>query len=123
MRIDADAARPFFAHPSQWKYGRPEQLHDEGHVYYATGPACLVFYDMPWPRVLGVHCAVKPEGWGRAVEPVTHILRFVWDEMNPALIAGWVNTENRAMLSFARRCGFEKHGAMPVGVEMLHWRP
>ena len=124
-RVDVEEAREFFAHPSQWRSAKPEQLPAEGAVYYVSGNICGMFHDVPWPGVIGAHCGVKPEGWGQIVPHAKAILRQVWDDFSPDLIVAWTEESNRATLAFNRRCGFKIHGTMPTtgGCVMQHWRP
>lgn len=124
-RISVDEARGFFAHPSQWKSARPDELPADGVEYWASGPICGVFRDFSWPRVLDAHCGVKPEGWGQVVPHAREILRAVWDHHQPDLIVALTPSWNRATLAFNRRTGFTVIGTLPVekGVVMQYWRP
>lgn len=126
-QVSVDEAREFFAHQSQIKGTgvTPDQLHDDGIVYYASGAICGMFHDMPWPKVLGAHCGVKPEGWGQIVPHAKAILQTVWDEYQPELIVAWTRESNRATLAFNKRCGFVVHGQMPTEESTIlqHWRP
>ena len=75
MRITATEARAWFAHPSQHVEGLdPDQLPDWA-AYYAAGPICVVLHGAPWPGLWFAHYGVKPEGWGRLVEPAREALR------------------------------------------------
>ncbi len=125
-RITVEEARSFFVHPSQWRSARPEQLQDGGFVYYASGPICGVFHDMPWPRTIGAHCGVKPEGWGNLVPHAQAILQQVWDDFQPDVIVAWTPENNRATLAFNKRTGFVIDGILPtpsVRTVMQSWRP
>lgn len=124
MRISVDEARPFFAHPSQQKGFDPADLPSEGVEYWASGPVCGVFRDFCWPRVLDVHCGVKPEGWGHTVPHARNILREVWEHHRPDLIVALTHESNRATLAFNRRCGFAVVGPLPVPERVIiqSWR-
>jgi len=121
LKITVDAAREYFAHPSQQVMGiTPETLPD-GFDYRADGPVCLIFHPAMWPRVFGVHIAAKPEGRGRLVEPVGRVMREFWAENDPLRVVSWVSEDNRAVIALARRCGAVIDGAFD-GVVMLGWR-
>lgn len=111
-RITIDAARAFFAHPSQHLLITPENLPGEGFEYWAQGPICAVFHLAPWPGVWMAHYGAKPEGWGHLTEPARAVLREFWGARQPERIIGWTHETNRAALAFARRIGFERDGEM-----------
>ena len=122
MRITVEEARAFFLHPSQGV--KPDALPTDGVEYWADGPVCGVFHDVPWPGVISVHCGVKPEGWGKLDAHARNILISAWDFYQPKLIVAWSDARNRAVLAFNKRIGFKVHGEMPVEggvVVMQHW--
>ncbi|MTH33062.1 hypothetical protein GL279_00420 [Paracoccus limosus] len=120
-RITVDEAREFFAHPSQ---GLTGALPDAGVEYWADGPVCAAFRDFCWPRVLDVHCGVKPEAWGKTVPHARAILEAAWAFYAPDLIVAQSLETNRAVLSMNRRLGFEVIGTMqtPARVVIQGWR-
>ena len=124
-QISVNEARAFFAHPSQLRGFDPADLPVDGVEYWADGPVCGVFRDFSWPRVLDVHCGVKPEGWGHTVPHARAILSAVWDHHRPDLIVALSHETNRAVLSMNRRLGFEVIGTMPTPdrVVLQSWRP
>lgn len=119
-----DEARAYWAHPSQQIMGAsPEVLPDDPvFQYWADGPICLVLHPTFWPGVWMVHVGVKPEGWGRSVDPARRVLRAFAEAERAERIIAWMDERNRAVIAFARRCGFEDDGRMP-GVVMMGWRP
>lgn len=114
MKITVDEAREYFAHASQQKASliTPDQLPENGVLYYALEGVCAVFHDAHWPGVAMAHYAVKPEAWGRTVEPAKAILREFAVEYEPEAIIGWTSESNRAALAFARRLGFREYGRL-----------
>lgn len=120
-QITAAEAREFFAHPSQ---GLKGDLPEDGVAYWADGPVCAAFRDFSWPRVLDVHCGVKPEGWGRTVPHARAILEAVWAFYAPELIVAQSLERNRAVLAMNRRLGFEVIGTMqtPERVVIQGWK-
>ena len=124
-QISVEEAREFFEHPSQWRSARPEQLPESGFAYYASGPICGVFHDMPWPKVIGAHCGVKQEGWGKIVPHAKEILAMVWSDFQPDVIVAWTPESNRPTLAFNRRVGFIVDGYLPTPERtvMQSWRP
>ena len=126
MKITVDEARGFFAHPSQQVFGiTPDTLPGEPFEYWAHGHVCGVAHMAPHPGVWMVHMAVKPEGWGRAVESGRLLLREFWTEKQPKRLIGWTPSNMRAAWAFARRCGFVDDGRMPLGdydIIMSGWR-
>ena len=122
MRIPVDAARSYWAHPSQQIMGiTPEALPDDGVEYWAEGDVCLGFHRAHWPDVWMVHIAVKPPAWGKTQAPVQRLLAAFWNDKQPLRIIAWVQDSNRSTLALARRCGFADDGAFP-GVRMIGWR-
>lgn len=121
-QITAAEAREFFAHPSQ---GLTGELPVDGVEYWADGPVCGIFRDFCWPRVLDVHCGVKPEAWGKTVPHARAILEAVWAFHSPDLIVAQSLESNRAVLAMNRRLGFDVIGTMPTPqrVVIQSWRP
>lgn len=129
MRISVEAAREYFADPTQQKASdiTPDTLPEgPDFQYWAAGGVCGIFHRAPWPGVWMGHYGVKPEAWGKTTAPAQQILRAFWDSERPELIIGWTKADNRAALAFARRLGFRIHGEMnlPTGkVIEQSWRP
>lgn len=124
MRILADDARAFFAHPSQRVYDLdPAALHDNGLIYYARGHVCGVFNLGPMPGVWFGHYAVKPEGWGKSDEDAKAVLREFSADFEARAIVGWTDSTFRAALAFAKRLGFEDRGEVVPGITEQVWRP
>ena len=122
MRISVDEARGFFAHKSQRVLGMdPDDMHDDGIEYWASGPICVAFHRSFWPGVWMAHYGVKPEGWGQLVDPALTILSEFWDEVQPVRITGWTEEKNRQAVSFSRRLGFVEDGRMdlPTGTIIM----
>ena len=116
-------ARDYWRHPSQQVHGaRPDAIDDNGFVFYADGALCLAFHDMPHQGFVMVHCAMKPEGWGRSDEACRLLLREAWGDLSPHRIVAWVPEASRAVVAFARRVGFVRDGVMP-GIVMMGWTP
>jgi len=126
MNITVDEAREYFRDPSQRLMGvTPENLPDDVE-YRAIGPLCLIFHRALWPDVWMVHCAAKPEGWGKLDQPAATILAAFWAEVAPQRIIAWISETNRPVAAFARRLGFTVDGKMdlPSGsVIQTGWRP
>lgn len=115
MKIDVEAAREYFAHPSQHVDGTsPDNLPVAGVHYYAIGPICGAFHLVFQPGVFMAHYGVKPEGWGRLIEPARAILGHAWDDLGAERFIGWTDETNRAALAFARRLGFTRDGVLPL---------
>lgn len=116
QQLTAAEAGEYFSHPSQQKWAgiKPEDLKDDGFLYWADGPVCGVFHDMPWPGLVMAHYGVKPEGWGQCVPHARAILKHVWADLSPVRIVGWTPESNRAALAFAKRLGFEIDGRMDL---------
>lgn len=124
MRILADDARAFFAHPSQCVYDLdPANLHDNGLIYYAQGNVCGVFNGPQVPGVYFGHYAVKPEGWGKSDDDALAVLNAFARDAGARAIVGWTDTGNRAALFFAKRLGFENRGEVIPGITEQVWRP
>jgi hypothetical protein len=115
-RITVDEAREYFSHPSQQKGAQitPDALPGDPFEYWACGGVCVVFHVALWPGIWMVHCGVKPEVWGRAVEPAREILSAFREARDPAQIIGWTEASNRAAVSFALRVGFRETGKMTM---------
>lgn len=126
-QVTAAKARAWFEHPSQLAANgldSADQLPDEGCEYWACGDICALFHRQHWPDVWGVHCGVKPEGWGKLAQPALAILRAFQAYHEPSLICAWSKESNRAILAFNRRIGFKIHGYMPTPdgrVVLQHW--
>lgn len=126
MRIAAQDAVAYFRHPSQRILGLDLDKLPEEFEYWANGSICGVFHGMPWPGVVMAHYGVKPEGWGKLVQPAREILEAFWQEHSPARIVGWTQAANRPAMAFARRLGFEEDGRFDADGEtiiMQGWRP
>ncbi|KII11260.1 GNAT family N-acetyltransferase [Phaeobacter sp. S60] len=115
-RISVDQAREFFHHKSQQKASdiTPEDLPGGDFQYWACDGVCGAFHPDHWPGVWMAHYGVKPEVWGRTVQPARAILRAFWMAERPQLIIGWTAENNRAALSFSRRLGFRETGKMTL---------
>lgn len=126
MRITVDAAREYFAHPSQQLYGvTPDALPDDPFEYWAKDGICGVFHPAPAENVWMVHFAAKPEFWGRLVTPSREILAAFWAEKTPQRIVGWTPVNLRAALALSRRVGFVEDGRLPLpggDIIMSGWR-
>jgi len=126
VRIKAEAAREYFAHPSQQLHGlHPDHLTD-AFVFYANGPICGAFHQMPWPGLWMAHYGAKPEGWGSLVRPAREILTQFAADTGAFRVLGWTLATNRAACAFARRLGFVEDGRMPTpdgDVIMTGWQP
>lgn len=127
MRASVDVAREYFAHPSQQLHGLdPAKLPAEGFLYYAEGPICGAFHQMPWPGLWMAHYGVKPEGWGRLVKPARSVLNQFVADTGAFRVLGWTLASNRAACAFARRIGFAEDGRMPSPdgeIIMTGWTP
>lgn len=128
MKITRDEAKAFFAHPTQLRASMLESPDDlpEGVEYWADGPICGAFHLSFWPGVWMVHYGVKPEGWGKLVEPSRRVLRAFWAHHRPQRIIGWTDARNRAALALTRRVGFREDGRMQLDgheLVMTGWRP
>lgn len=128
MRVTVDEAREYFQHASQQKAAliTPDALPEQNVLYYAKDGVCVCFHDAHWRGVIMAHYGVKPEVWGRTVEPAKAILRAFWDEYKPDAIIGWTDAANKLAISFAQRVGFIEYGRLklPSGtVIMQEWKP
>jgi RimJ/RimL family protein N-acetyltransferase len=123
VRITADEAREYFAHPSQKTGIDPDNLPGDPVQYWAEGGVCGLFHPSFWPDVWMGHYAVKPEVWGKTIEPARAILLEFWEAASPQLIIGWTDQNNRQALKFARRLGFKEIGTMRNGVVTQEWTP
>ena len=120
MKISVDAAREYFAHPSQRRFGLAPDDLPEGIEYWARGPVCGAFHQAFWPGVWMGHFGVKPEGWGRLVVPAKEVIAEFSKALRPARIIGWVESDNAAAIAFTKRLGFKIDGEMdPPGVIMF----
>ena len=126
MKISAEAAREYFAHPSQRIHGLDPAHLTDVFIYYASGPICGVFHEMPWPGIWMGHYGAKPEGWGRLVAPAREILERFTADTGAARVVGWTLASNRPACAFARRLGFTEDGRMPTPdgeIIMTGWTP
>lgn len=123
MRITREAAREYFAHPSQQIDVNPESLPGDPVQYWAQDGVCVMFHPSFWPGVWMAHYAVKPEVWGKTVSPALEILSAFWNACEPDLIIGWTDERNRQAISFSRRLGFKEIGTMQNGVVTQEWTP
>lgn len=116
MRITVDEAREYFAHPTQQRASgvTPDQLPDDLQ-YWSKAGVCVAFNRGHWPDVWGSHIAVIPTAWGDTVEPTKAILAAFHAAENPASIMAWVDTTNRALMSFTRRVGYIEVGRIANG--------
>ena len=125
MKITASEAEAFFAHPTQRKGAKDGQPLPGEAEYFARNGVCLAFHWGHFPGLLMVHVGVKPEAWGRTVEPAKAILNEAWQHFAPGRVIAFVNQSNRATCKFAERIGFETDGrmAMPDPVMIYGWSP
>jgi len=117
LAVTVAEARPYFIHPTQLRgamLDSAEELPD-GVEYRAFGPVCGAFHRAPWPGTWFAHYGVKPEGWGKLVDPARHILREFAIETNATLYIGWTPAGNRAAIAFAKRIGFVVTGTLDGG--------
>jgi len=127
-QVNADAARPYFDHPSQRKGGMidPAALHDNGIEYWFCDGVCGTAHPSLWPGVWMIHIGAKPERWGYVDGPCRAMLEAFWDAKKPDRVTAWVKANNRAVLALTKRLGFETDGRMVLAsgeVIMLGWRP
>lgn len=113
MKLTAEDAREYFTHPSQRLHGLDPAHLTDVFTYYADGPICGVFHPMPWPGIWMVHYGVKPEGWGRLIEPAKRALAEFAADVKPFRVVGWTPVSNRLACAFTRRVGFIEDGRMP----------
>lgn len=126
MRVTVEAARAYFAHPSQLKHSLIETPEDlPGWCsYYAQGGVCGVFHAGHWPGLLMGHLGAMPETWGSVTRSAEAILREAWAAESPDRIAGWVKDSNKPMQALCRRLGMEIDGRLPLAepVTLYGWR-
>jgi len=123
--ITVDEARPFFALPKQQGPVDPEHLPGWPFRYFSEGGICLCLHEV-YGGVWMVHIAADPAFWGRLDGSGKRSLQEAWDVLGAEIIVAWVPKENRAVLSLARRCGFEDMGEMPAKSQtlvMMGWKP
>jgi len=125
VKLTAEQAEAFFAHPSQRKGGKGGEVLPDEWEYRAQDGVCGVFHPSVIPGVWIGHILVKPEAWGNATNPARLILTDFAAETQALRIVGWVPECNRAMLALCRRLGFETDGRLPLPepVVMVGWRP
>lgn len=126
MKITVEAAREYFAHPSQLRHSMieaPEDLPDWA-TYYAIGGVCGGFHPGHWSGLLMGHIGVKPHAWGHVTADARAVLGEAWAAENPERIAGWVKDSNRPMQALCRRLGMEIDGHLPLAepVTLYGWR-
>jgi RimJ/RimL family protein N-acetyltransferase len=115
LRIDVEAAREYFAHPSQeYKGITADKLPGEPFQYWADGDVCGVFHPSYWPGVWAGHIAVKPEAWGHTEAPARRIIQAFLREQRPERLVGWIDKRNRLMVRLALRIGFQRDGEIPL---------
>lgn len=123
-RIDVEAARAYFSHPSQQEFGLTEKDLPDWVEYRAAGGVCLAFHPAPMPDVWFCHIGVKPQAWGSIDEPVTYLLREFSGEKRCDRIVAWIHEEKRHAVALAARTGWKVDGVMPLGgkaVIMIGW--
>ena len=114
MRIGLEEARQYWAHPSQADRGYTGADLPEWGDYWAEGGVCLMVHQSLWPGVLMAHLGVKPEAWGKAVEPVRRLLGEIMESEKPERIIAWVPESNRAVIALLWRIGAVQDGGMPL---------
>ncbi|MDT1061195.1 hypothetical protein RM190_04940 [Paracoccus sp. CPCC 101403] len=117
QRLSVAEARPFFEHPTQLRGAMLACADDlpEGVEYRACGPVCGAFHRAPWPGAWFAHYGVKPEAWGRLIEPARAVLTDFAHEADATLFIGWTPASNRAAIAFAKRLGFAVTGTLDGG--------
>lgn len=126
MKIGVDAARGFFDHPTQRRGAMidPNDLPDDGMIYWSEGPICGAFHRAPWDGAWFAHYGALPDGWGRLTAPAKRILQDFSASEGARFLIGWTDVRNRAALAFARRIGFQQTGTLDAGrVIVSEWRP
>lgn len=125
MRITASEAEAFFAHPTQRKGAMLSGPLPDAAEYYACGDVCGVFHWGHWPGVMMAHVGVKPQAWGRTIDPAKAILAAAWQDHDPERMVAFIKQRNRATCKFAERIGFEPDGRLPLAdpVMIYGWRP
>jgi hypothetical protein len=118
MRITVEAARAFFAHPSQQAFGGTEADLPDWMEYFAGDGVCLALHPAFWPGVWMVHIGAKPAAWGRIDAECRGLIGEAFKATGAVRLVGWIAEDNRAAISLARRCGFVRDGGFP-GVCMM----
>ena len=114
MKITATEAKPFFEHKSQRARFAPDDLHDNGLLFYADGPVCGVGHYGFESGVWMVHYGMKREGLGRYDKHIMNVLNEFWDDVDAKLIIGWTPESNRLALAIAKRAGFRITGFLDL---------
>ena len=125
MRIDAERAKEYFKDPSQRIGGLdPDAFHDDGLLFYASGPVCVIAHYGFEPDVFMVHYGVKPEGLGKYDTHMESLLVELWEDQKAALIIGWTPESNRKALAIAKRVGFKVTGYLDLKdrIVMQEWK-
>ena len=118
MRVSLDAARAYFAHPSQHSHGGTDADLPDWADYFAGDGVCIVVHPSFWPGVWMIHVGAKPGAWGRIDATCRGLIDEAFEKTGAVRLVGWIAENNRAAISFARRCGFVVDGGFP-GVCMM----
>jgi len=124
-KITAKEAMAFFQDKSQRIGGLdPENLHDDGLLFYASGPVCGIAHYGFEEGVWMVHYGVKREGLGKYDGHMLSILKEHWNAVKAKLIIGWTPESNKLALSIAKRIGFKVVGYLDLDdrIVMQEWK-